>query len=105
MADTETTNPVPAATTIEIEDTITVGTLAERLSIPVSRLIGELMKNGIMATVNERIDFDTAQIIVEELGLGLTLVKQAATNTEAPVREKPTASAKAQVRPPVVAVM
>ena len=90
---------------IEIEDMITVGTLAERLSIPVSRLIGELMKNGVMATVNERIDFDTAQIIVEELGLGLTLVKQAAVNTEIPMRTKPVASAKAQVRPPVVAVM
>jgi translation initiation factor IF-2 len=64
--------------TIEVEDMITVGTLAERLSIPVSRLIGELMKNGVMATVNERIDFDTAQIIVEELGLGLTLVRQVA---------------------------
>jgi translation initiation factor IF-2 len=90
---------------IEVEDMITVGTLAEQLSIPVSRLIGELMKNGIMATVNERIDFDTAQIIVGELGLGLTLVKHTAANTEAPVRIKPVASAKAQVRPPVVAVM
>jgi translation initiation factor IF-2 len=91
--------------TIEVEDMITVGTLAERLSIPVSRLIGELMKNGIMATVNERIDFDTAQIVVEELGLGLLLVKHTAADTEVPIRAKPTASAKAQVRPPVVAVM
>ncbi|HVA11161.1 MAG TPA: translation initiation factor IF-2 [Candidatus Dormibacteraeota bacterium] len=90
---------------IEVEDMITVGTLAERLSIPVSRLIGELMKNGVMATVNERIDFDTAQIIVEELGLGLTLVKHASDSTDTPVRTKPVASAKAQVRPPVVAVM
>ena len=32
---------------IEIEDMITVGTLAERLMIPVSSLIGELMKNGL----------------------------------------------------------
>ena len=38
-------------TTIEVEDMITVGTLAERLSIPVTRLIGELMKNGVMASV------------------------------------------------------
>ncbi len=67
---------------------ITVGTLAESLSIPVSRLIGELMKNGVMATVNERIDFDTAQIIVEELGLGLTLVKQTAANMEVPASGK-----------------
>ncbi len=90
---------------IEVEDMITVGTLAERLSIPVSRLIGELMKNGVMATVNERIDFDTAQIIVEELGLGLKLIKHTSDSTDTPVRTKPTASAKAKVRPPVVAVM
>ena len=84
---------------------ITVGTLAERLSIPVSRLIGELMKNGVMATVNERIDFDTAQIIVEELGLGLGLVKTKSVDSEAPVRPRREHSAKAQPRPPVVAVM
>ena len=92
-------------TTIAIEDMITVGTLAERLSIPVSRLIGELMKNGVMATVNERIDFDTAQIIVAELGLDITLAKQAAPEAVVTKRAKPTASAKAAVRPPVVAVM
>lgn len=92
-------------TTIEIEDMITVGTLAERLSIPVTRLIGELMKNGVMATVNERIDFDTAEIIVEELKLGVTLSKKASEETALPTRQKPAASDKAQARPPVVAVM
>ena len=35
------------ARNIEIEDTITVGTLAEKLTLPVTRLIGELMKNGV----------------------------------------------------------
>lgn len=100
------TGPQPEETTnIEIEDMITVGTLAERLSIPVSRLIGELMKNGVMATVNERIDFDTAQIIVEELGLGLTITKRKAAEAEIPVRAKQVASKKAVARPPVVAVM
>ncbi len=61
------------ARTIEIEDTITVGALAEKLQIPVTGLIGELMKNGVLATVNERIDFDTASIIVEELKLDVEL--------------------------------
>jgi Translation initiation factor IF-2, N-terminal region. len=60
---------------IEIEDMITVGTLADKLGIPVTRLITELFKNGVMATVNERIDFDTAQIIVDELGLDVQLTK------------------------------
>jgi translation initiation factor IF-2 len=92
------------STTIEIEDHITVGSLAEQLSIPVTKLITELMKNGVMATVNERIDFDTAQIIVGELGLEIELAKKTAATTDV-VREKPTASKDAVSRPPVVAVM
>ncbi|HET7827427.1 MAG TPA: translation initiation factor IF-2 [Candidatus Saccharimonadales bacterium] len=91
------------ATTIEIGDQVTVGTLAELLSLPVSQLISELFKNGVMATVNEKIDFDTAQIIVGELpDLDVELVKQEAA---APVREKHQISAKAEARPPVVAMM
>jgi translation initiation factor IF-2 len=92
-------------TTIEIEDLITVGTLAEKLSIPVTRLIGELMKNGIMATVNERVDFDTAQIIVGELNLGLVLVKALPVEKPIPDKIKPVNAANARTRPPVVAVM
>lgn len=92
------------ARTIEIEDMTTVGTLAEKLSLPVTKLIGELMKNGVMATVNERIDFDTAQIIVEELGLDVTLSKKAVEQV-APARVKRAHSDDATPRPPVVAVM
>ena len=106
MADKEEVSKQPEeTTTIEIEDMITVGTLAEKLSIPVSRLIGELMKNGVMATVNERIDFDTATIIVEELGLGLDLKKRKASEEDIPVRQKAVASDNAADRPPVIAVM
>ncbi len=91
------------ATKIEIEDMITVGDLAEKLMLPVTKLIAELMKNGVMATVNERIDFDTAHIIIEELGLDAELVKKEAEI--APVREKRAPSKTATPRPPVVAVM
>ncbi len=92
------------ATTIEINDMITVGSLAEELKLPVSRIITELMKSGIMATVNERIDFDTAQIIVEELGLNITLVKKA-EDLPTPLRQKKATSDNSTTRPPVVAVM
>jgi translation initiation factor IF-2 len=92
------------ATTIEIEDMVTVGTLAEQLSIPVTQLIGELMKNGVMATVNERIDFDTAQIIVGEMDLDIELVKKS-SEPVVTIREKRKHSDKAEPRPPVVAVM
>lgn len=91
-------------TTIQIEDNITVGSLAEELKLPVTRLIGELMKNGIMATINERLDFDTAQIIVGELGLDITLEHKKAS-TEPTKREKAVVGANATTRPPVVAVM
>ncbi len=91
------------ARTIEIEDTITVGTLAEKLMLPVTRLIGELMKNGVMVTVNERIDFDTAQIIVSELSLDVSLEKKVAVEVK-PAREKKDSS-HGLTRPPVVAVM
>ena len=91
-------------TTVEIEDVITVGTLADKLMIPVSRLIAELMKNGVMVTVNEQIDFDTAQIIIAELGLEVSLQKQTKAETSLPTRIK-AVSNKAISRPPVVAVM
>lgn len=96
-----------SARTIEIEDTVTVGTLAERLSLPVTRLIGELMKNGVMATVNERIDFDTAQIIVEELGLDITLTRKVVEVEGVASRSsrKNSDADDAETRPPVVAVM
>lgn len=91
------------STKIEIEDMITVGDLAEQLMLPATKLITELMKNGVMATVNERIDFDTAQIIVGELDLDIELVKKEVQASSA--REKRMVSDKAVTRPPVVAVM
>ncbi len=92
-------------TVIQIPDMITVGTLAEKLMLPVSRVIGELMKNGVMATVNERIDFDTAQIIVGELGLDVELSRQGEAAPAVTTRVKRAVSDKAVTRPPVVAVM
>lgn len=88
---------------VTIADAITVGELAETLNIPVTTLIGELFKNGIIATINQKIDFETATIIVEELGLEVTLEKREAA--AGPVREKHALSDKAVARPPIVAVM
>lgn len=92
-------------TTITLPDTITVGDLADKLSIPVTTLIGELMKNGVMATVNERIDFDTAEIIVQELDLEYVLEREQTVSAEDVMAQKPKVSDKAVTRPPVVAVM
>jgi translation initiation factor IF-2 len=89
---------------IEIGDQVTVGELAELLSIPASKLIAELFKNGVAATVNEKIDFDTAQIIVGELpDIEIELARR--EHEAAAVRVKREVSDKAESRPPVVAMM
>lgn len=93
-----------AQKSIVIPDMITVGDLATQLDIPVTKLIGELFKNGIMATVNQKIDFDTAQIIVEELGLEVEL-QQKASEPVVAERQERALSDKAVARPPIVAVM
>ena len=53
---------------IIIPDTITVKDLAEHLNISSIEIIKELMKNGLMATINQVIDFDTAAIVIADLG-------------------------------------
>ena len=92
------------ARTIEIEDGITVGALAEELQLPVTTLIGELMKNGVLATVNERLDFDTAQIIVGELDVDVELARKQ-IQAEIGRRKQDRAKGEGETRPPVVAVM
>lgn len=94
------------ARTIEINEQITVGALADKLSLPASKLITELFKNGIMVTINETIDADTAQIIKDELGLDVELVvKKVDIVAETLATRERTVSDSAVERPPVVAVM
>ena len=89
---------------LTIADSITVGELAEALNLSVTTLVGELFKNGIAATINQRIDFETATIIVEELGLDVELEKKSTEGT-GPERKVHALSDKAVDRPPIVAVM
>jgi len=94
------------AQTIEINDQITVGALADKLSLPATKLISELFKNGIMVTINETIDADTAQIIIGELGLDFEVsAKKVDHLAETLATRERKVSDKATARPPVVAVM
>lgn len=88
---------------ITVADSITVGELAETLNLPVTTLIGELFKNGIVATINQRLDFETAQIIIEELELDVEIQRKEAAPVE--VRKAYELTDKATERPPIVAVM
>jgi translation initiation factor IF-2 len=53
---------------IKLPANITVKKFSEVLNLSVSSVITELMKNGILATINEQIDFETASIIAQDLG-------------------------------------
>lgn len=90
---------------VKIADSVTVGELAETLGLSVTTLIGELFKNGIAATINQRLDFDTAQIVVEELGLDVQLERKQAAAVDTPLRHVHQLTDKAVARPPIVAVM
>jgi translation initiation factor IF-2 len=88
---------------VQVPDMVTVGELATTLDLPVTKLVGELFKNGIAATINQRIDIETAQIIVDELGLDVEL--EAEDDGPLLKESKHELSDHATSRPPIVAVM
>ena len=53
---------------IEIPDTLTVRDLADRIEASPIDVIKQLMANGVMANINQQIDFDTAAIVIAEFG-------------------------------------
>ena len=90
--------------TIQIAGSITVDELAKALGLSVTRLIGELFKNGIVATINQRLDYETASIIIDELGLENVKLEKKNTSTKTSNFHSEL-SDKAVARPPVVSVM
>jgi len=111
--------PAPATAVAELPsnklvlpDQITVRDLATLMGRTPIDVIKELMKNGVMANINQQIDFDTAAIIAEEMGFTVEQEKAPEPEAPAPVVEEVrkggyTAEeyAKLPVRPPVVTVM
>ena len=65
----------PVTKEVEIPETITVADLAQRMAVKATDLIRVLMKMGVMATINQALDQDTAILIVEELGHEYILTK------------------------------
>ena len=87
-----------------IPDEITVGQLAERMKRPATEIIKKLMLLGIMASVNETIDFDTASLIVEELG-GTFEKEIILTEEDKLFNDVPDSPEQLKPRSPVVVVM
>ena len=58
----------PVKRDVQIPETITVGELANRMAVKANEVIKTMMKMGVMATINQPIDQDTATLVVEEFG-------------------------------------
>lgn len=98
------------ASEVEIPDSIAVKEFAEKTGLSAAKLIGELMKNGILANINQQIDFDTAQIIAEDLGIKIKRLRTVAATEDLMSGDlssflKEDDSSVLTERPPVVVVM
>ncbi|MCO5207741.1 MAG: translation initiation factor IF-2 [Anaerolineae bacterium] len=98
-------------TIIEIPEFVTVRELATLMGVSPINIIKELMSNGIMANINQQIDFDTAAIVAEELGYEprTVTVEQEEVDEEAlPTWHKVLAGEKEanlESRPPVITML
>ena len=88
---------------VEISGMVTVGELAQRMSIKAGEAIKALMGMGVMATINQPLDQDTAILLVEELGHKAKVVAE--DEVEQHLRESLQVEGESQPRAPVVTVM
>src|SRR6185437_1036405 len=110
-APVETRVEAAKPSSVELPSVMTVKELADVLLVEPVQVMKLLIKNGMMATINQEIDFDTAAIVATEMGIDASEQKlQAAESQDQPeevagapiVEEDP---AKLQPRPPVVTIM
>ena len=93
-----------APTVVKIPEEITVGELASRMKKTAAEVIKCLMKNGVMAGINQAIDFDTAEFVATELGCKVE--KEVTVTIEEKIFDDHQDSAEElETRAPVVVVM
>lgn len=91
------------ATEIELSGPLTVKELAEKMGREVSEIIKKLMLLGVMASINQEVDVDTATIVAEEFGVTVTEVEPEEDPTD--IIEIEDAPETLKPRPPVVTIM
>ncbi len=96
------TTPKAIKRRIKIDEAIVVSDLARRMGIKASEVIKGLMAQGVIATINQAIDFDTASVVASEFGYEVETV---AFEEENIVRMEKDDPAKLKPRPPVVTIM
>jgi len=95
---------------IEIPSIVSVKEFSEKCGLPVSEVIANLLKNGIMATINQKLDYDTAAIIASELGVEIKRKEEEATSEElfeGDIKKllQEEEKSKLKPRPPIISIM
>jgi translation initiation factor IF-2 len=92
----------PVVREVGIGETVTVAELAQKMAVKATEVIKVLMNMGVMATINQPIDQDTAVLVVEEMGHTPKVLKENQIETDLQGAQ---AEAELEPRPPVVTVM
>ncbi len=98
----ETTPASVVPEKIDIMDSITVADLAKKMNLKAGEIIGKLMANGMMVTINQSIDADTAEIIASEYNC---TVNRISLYEETVIESDQGSEDGLSVRPPIVTVM
>ena len=93
-------NPVPKE--IDIMEVVTVSELAKKMNLKASDLIGKLMNMGMMVTINQQIDAETAEILANEYGCKVNIVS---LYDETLIEREEEKEEERELRPPIVTVM
>jgi translation initiation factor IF-2 len=104
--DTQLISPSPAHISkrnIKIGETVVVSDLAKMMSIKASEVVKRLMTMGTGATINQSIDSDTAELVADEFGFGVTVEKF--VEEDLLFDQDESSDAEKMPRPPVVTVM
>ena len=99
---TQITTPKAIKRRIKIDDTIILAELAKRMGIKANEMIAKLMSLGVMATVNQTIDFDTAVLVSAEFGYEL---EKASFEEDIILKTEIDEPENLSGRPPVVTIM
>jgi translation initiation factor IF-2 len=94
----------PVTREIAVPEAITVADLAKEMAVKAGEVIKVLMQMGMMVTINQSLDQDTAILVVEEMGHTAKLAEEKDIESEL-IAEEEIDQEKAETRPPVVTVM
>ncbi|GJL71294.1 MAG: translation initiation factor IF-2 [Nitrosomonas sp.] len=95
----------PMVHEVTVPETISVGALAQKMSVKAAEVIKVLMKMGNMVTINQMLDQDTAMIVVEEMGHAAKYAAPDSPEAFLADNEAPASTEELEARAPVVTVM